>query len=175
MQWSQIRKQLTARLAPSLTRRMDFHVARYRGAHDELGRAWITFDGEEVVSLSDHQFEGEYYPLASEIRRLNKTDDYSSAESKSKYYAAYDTARAVTAAKGNFARWDFTLAARQFLSLSIDDALVAQDPLVRGLAVLDRRIGRSRLRKIAAIRSENPVVLKLLELRCAAEGVPTGI
>ena len=135
MQWSQLRKQLSDRLAPSLAKRLDFHVARYRKAHDEPGRAWVTLDGEEIISLSDQQFENEYYPLANEIRRVNQT-----VRNSLEYRAAYDSARSIiTATKGNFARWDFTTAAREFLSLSIEAALTDENPLVRALAVLDRR------------------------------------
>lgn len=170
MQWSQLRKQLSERLAPSLAKRVDFHVARYRTAHDELGRAWVTFDGDEVVSLSDQEFENEYYPLASEIRRINQAEDYSTQTTE--YRAAYDSAREITAAKGNFARWDFTTAARRFLTLPIEDALTAEDPLIRALAVLDRRVGKSRLRKMAASKAENPVIRRLLKVRCDAENVP---
>jgi predicted NACHT family NTPase len=171
MQWSQLRKQLGDRLAPSLAKRVDFHFARYRHSHDELGRAWITLDGEEVVDLSDHRFQNEYYPLAQAIRERSGATDFRDPEQRAEYHAAYDAAREITTAEGTFAGWDFTGAARRFLSLSIDDALASDDPLIRALAMLDRRVGKQRLRKISKDRAENPVVLKLLRIRCEAEGL----
>ena len=165
------RHQLAGRLAPSLAKRVDFHFARYRHSHDEPGRAWITVDGEEIVELSDHRFQNEYYPLAQKIREQNRATDFRDPEQRADYHAAYDAAREVTAAKGNFAGWDFTVAARRFLSLSIEDALASDDPLIRALAMLDRRVGKVRLRRLVEDKVENPVVLELLRVRCEAEGL----
>jgi len=61
-----------------------------------------------------------------------------------------------------------------FLSLPIEEALVSPSPLVRGLAVVDRRVGKRRLRKLAEQRDEHPFVQQLYAARCAAEGITPG-
>jgi hypothetical protein len=173
MRWTQLRKQLHERLAPSLASRLDFHVARYRRAHDDLGRAWITLDGVEVLEFSDIKFEAEYYALANDIREQNSATSFQDPAQKAEYYLAYEAARQITSAKANFARWDFTLAARKFLQTSIEDALMSEEPLLRALAVLDRRVGKSRLLELAKQKHENPLVTEILRLRCKAEHLQT--
>jgi hypothetical protein len=59
-----------------------------------------------------------------------------------------------------------------YLSLSIDEALALPSPLVRALAVVDRRVGKRRLASLAAGPKEHPLVRELLALRLAAEASP---
>lgn len=55
--------------------------------------------------------------------------------------------------------------------LTIDEALVATDPLVRLFAVLDRRVGKRRLPELAAAMENEPEWLRFFyRLRLAAEG-----
>lgn len=51
MNWSQVRIRIRERMDASLRDRIDLHVAQYR-TFGELGRAWITVDGEQVASWS---------------------------------------------------------------------------------------------------------------------------
>jgi hypothetical protein len=60
---------------------------------------------------------------------------------------------------------------KAYLRLSIGDALKADSPLVRGLAVIDRRVGKRRLRSLAIGPEEHPLVCELYRLRCEAEGI----
>jgi hypothetical protein len=48
MQWSKLKKQLDSRVSHSLKRRIGFHSTRYRGTHDQAGKASITFDNEMI-------------------------------------------------------------------------------------------------------------------------------
>ncbi|WP_337170189.1 hypothetical protein [Gemmatimonas aurantiaca] len=51
------------------------------------------------------------------------------------------------------------------------DALASSSPLFRALAVLDARVGKRRLRQLAATPDEHPLVRRLRVLRCEAEGI----
>jgi hypothetical protein len=62
---------------------------------------------------------------------------------------------------------------KAYLRLSIDDALKSASPLVRGLAVIDRRAGKRRLRGLAMGPEEHPLVRELYRLRCEADGTRT--
>lgn len=168
MRWSKIKANLDELRAPSLVGRLELYSTRYRHAHDDAGRAWVTFDGAEILNFSDLSFEREYYGLAHDIRRINDPQK----QSRAALWEAYDHARHVTQAKGNIARFDFAAAAVQYLTLTIDQALDSDHPLIRAFAIIDRRIGKRRLRALAQARSkEHPVVDKLLEVRCSVEGV----
>jgi hypothetical protein len=53
---------------------------------------------------------------------------------------------------------------REFLTLSIDAAIASSHPLIRMLAVLDRRCGQRRLARFNAA-AELPLVVQMLALR----------
>ncbi len=60
---------------------------------------------------------------------------------------------------------------KAYLRISIDDALKTDTPLVRALAVIDRRLGKRRLRSLDVGSDEHPLVRELYRLRCEAEGI----
>jgi hypothetical protein len=52
MRWSRIQKRFEELIAPALRGRVKVHVTAYRETKRfDLGRGWITVDGEEVVSI----------------------------------------------------------------------------------------------------------------------------
>jgi len=57
----------------------------------------------------------------------------------------------------------------QWAGLSLDDALVSENPIVRALSMVDRRLGKRRLRQIDLTNGEHPLVRMLFRLRCDAE------
>jgi hypothetical protein len=161
MQWSRLKAHLLDHLAPSLRGKLDVHAARYRRVHDEPGRVWFTLDKQEILQLSDSTFEYEYYGHVYDMKQLGST-----------VHEAHDQARTITTRKGNFARFDFARALNSYLNLPIDEALESVNVLHRALAVIDRRVGKRRLAKLAeAFELENPVVQVLLRVRCDAERI----
>jgi predicted RNA binding protein YcfA (HicA-like mRNA interferase family) len=60
----------------------------------------------------------------------------------------------------------------RFLSMSIDDALYFESPLVRCLALVGRRLGKRRLVQLSAQDERYPLAKELLTVRRSAEGVP---
>lgn len=49
--------------------------------------------------------------------------------------------------------------------LSIEEALQSENPVIRGIALLDRRLGKRRLREIRLTEAEHGFVHKMFELR----------
>lgn len=119
--------------------RVELRTTRYSKAHDEFGRSWITVDGREIVNMCNYLLSGDIV-------------------------ADRDPARFK---KGVFTGYDLSDAMRTFLAISIDDALHSENPLIRALAVLDRRVGRRRLARIDAAK-ELPFVRQLFALRSSA-------
>lgn len=64
----------------------------------------------------------------------------------------------------------FGQAVRAYLDLTLDQAMVSTDGLVRGLAFLDRRLGKRRLKKVEISELDGFSALTY-GLRCQAEGV----
>lgn len=51
MKWSKLKKKLESTLAANVAGRIQFHTTRYRQAHDQMGRSWITVDGTEITNM----------------------------------------------------------------------------------------------------------------------------
>jgi hypothetical protein len=54
------------------------------------------------------------------------------------------------------------------VSSSLEDALASPSPFIRALALLDRRVGKRRLR-LMEVENEHPIVRELFALRWTAE------
>ena len=52
MQWSQAQKRFELLLAPSFKNKLKVHITKYRDTLGfDIGRGWLTFDGDEIVSV----------------------------------------------------------------------------------------------------------------------------
>ncbi len=136
MRWSKLKQQVESMFADDVRGRVELRTTRYSKAHDQFGRSWITVDGQEIVNMSN------YLPSGSTIADNDPT----------------------RFERGVFAGYDLSQAMRLFITLSIDDALASDNPLIRALAVLDRRVGKRRLTRLVAA-DEQPLVKQLLALR----------
>jgi hypothetical protein len=143
MRWSKLKQQVEAMFADGVRGRVELRTTRYEKAHDRFGRSWITVDGREVANMSN------YLACGGSI-----ADGHP---------GRFDV--------GVFAGYDLPLAMRAYLTLSIDAAIASPNPLIRALAVLDRRAGGRRLARIDAA-SEVPLVRELLALRQSVRGAP---
>ena len=75
----------------------------------------------------------------------------------------------VERAPGQHDRPSFHQALADYLDLSISHAIASKDPMQRGLAMIDRRLGRRRFEALQLSPEEHPVVRQLYELRASAE------
>jgi hypothetical protein len=73
--WTKTKRALEALLAESVKKRVRYHVTRYSagGISYYFTRAWITWDGEEIVNFSTAKQEIETRQLA---RQLDELDTY---------------------------------------------------------------------------------------------------
>ena len=51
MKWSKIKKRFESQLAIVFQNRLHIHITEYTKANFDIGRAWITLDGEEIVGI----------------------------------------------------------------------------------------------------------------------------
>jgi hypothetical protein len=143
-------------LAPSVVGRVDAHLAGYRKAYEGRGRAWLMVDGREVASFCEFDFENAW---RDEGRREGPVGR-----------PFTDSAHATIRAAGVHDKSDLLDAMGTCIGSSIEQVLASPDPLVRALAMLDRRLGKRRLTNMA-VTSEHPLVAELHRLRCDAEAV----
>ncbi|MBK9333358.1 MAG: hypothetical protein IPM96_13350 [Ignavibacteria bacterium] len=75
-----------------------------------------------------------------------------------------------TVEKGEFFRADFLDVCWEFISMNIDEALKSDNPVIRSFAMLDRRLGKRRL-KLIDRENLHPLVSKCLNFRLECEGI----
>jgi hypothetical protein len=169
MQWSKLRSTVESRFAPALGRRVSLHQARYRHAREELGRVWISIDGRDAASFAtpDQWME----VRAEAVRLLDERDEWGTTAA---FERAEADAREHVRAAGIYSDAGAIAELRAFLSMPVEEALAAPSPLLRALAVLDARVGKRRLKALAAAPDLHPLVRTLLAVRCDAEGVRIG-
>jgi hypothetical protein len=84
---------------------------------------------------------------------------------------ALDMAARQLAAQGRHNQFEFYAAIREFLQMSIADALGSPDALHRSLAYLDARLGKRRLGQLASVRPATDMEVACLRTRLEAEGI----
>jgi hypothetical protein len=174
MDWSKLKQRTEARTADSIMGRVQFYNARYTHAHDGDGRGWITVDGREIANFCDHIARRAWDRVAADVLKANAEGWKDATPEQLAGWRNYETARWMRA-KGKLGRWEFNEALERYLSLPIYDALVSEEALIRALAMIDRRVGKRRLQRLAARDERQPLVRMLYELRCEAEGIPFGV
>lgn len=162
--WSGIRNKLEKEyLAESLRGRVTYFATSYSYAPDHVGRAAIRVDGEEVLKsdyFKKHSVQWECY------QELERNEEYSRIDT---WMKAWDEA----VNRGGFDNHSFYNAFDEFDNQSIEDSLQSQNVLVRIFAVLDRRVGERRLKKLSEMWENEPECLRyFLNLRMEAERIP---
>src|SRR5882672_6776996 len=129
MQWSKIRTRLRACVCPELCRRVDFHLTNYREYGSRAHEVWITVDGEKVFSASYCDYMISENVLHRE-KRLRTWDE--GKEGK----VAHDILTRAEIHDATITIYTF----REYLDSDPQDALVSSDPVLKSLAIIDRRI-----------------------------------
>ena len=174
MPWRQLTTALRDRITPALRKRVGLHQARYRYTREEVGRVWLTVDGREVVQFDTNSYVRRRAEVAGELREANRLRPYGDPGGQPDYLAADAAAVDILRRAGQYDDYSALADLEEYLSLSIEEALSSPSPLIRGLALIDRRVGKRRLRAIGPMNAEHPLVRELYELRCEADGIGSG-
>lgn len=151
MQWSQLKNRIESTFAVSIKGRIEIWSTRYRRAVHQYGESWITFDKQKIATMGTLRFEGARYDTA----RLNGFPWVEAVQ------AVHD--------QGIFDSRDLNSALFSYLSLSIDDAIESNNPIIQAFAILDRRFGKRRLADFD-VQGAHPLVQSFYMVRCQAEG-----
>ena len=156
MKWSKLRKELKDRLADNLKDRLDYHLTTYKNSTGYFGRAWITWDGKEILNFSNQDTWNEFQSYSNELAETH----YISHEG----IKATDRTEGKIIEKGEFSKYDFAENAFQFLNLNVRDAIKSNNPILKALAVVDKRIGKRTLNELNKVEN-HPMIKQLIELR----------
>jgi hypothetical protein len=153
MDWSKARHTLEKRFALPVQGRVAIHVTRYHRAHDQEGELWMTVDGKKVYGSSYYQFvkaRNELEPPSPDWRPA----------------ARHVAAELELQSRGVASHTSLISAAIESLNHSVDEMMRSPHPLIRALAVLDRRMGRRRLATLD-VSAEHELVRTAAALRAA--------
>lgn len=168
--WSKAKKKLKSFTCDSLKSRIDFHIINYRNAHDQLGRAVITVDKEEILSMCTIIAERALYRKEWDIRERQKID-YDIDEQKINLEVGLMAHKEIKA-KGILAQYDFFDALEEYLSSPLKSSLESHDIIIKIFSIIDRRVGKRTLQKLNdSIKSEDKIIKYFFKLRCEAEGL----
>lgn len=156
MRWSRLRKELKEKLADNLKDRLDYHLTTYKNSNGYIGRAWITWDGKEILNFSNQDTWNKYRSYSNELAGT----EYISH----KAIESFERTEGKIMEKGEFSKYDFSENAYLFLNMNIQEAANSENLILKSLAVVDKRIGKKTLLKIS--QSENhPIIKHLINLR----------
>lgn len=148
--WSKLKKEVESRFAPCVERRVELFMTGYHKFHNEVGRWAVKIDGEEVFGVGDC----ESWKYKHDERGSLKEQDHIS--------------------KGFHERDDLLHSLKEFMSLPIDMALESNDVIIRSLSVLDKRIGKRRLKTLRIHDTDHDLVRRCLLLRRECEEKKSG-
>jgi hypothetical protein len=171
MRWSKLTSSLDDLRAPALRSRVALHRARYRYTREEVGRVWVTIDGREAASFDTSTYLRRLAELGAERRDRRRGDTRERGHDEAAQLEADARAREMLRRAGQHDDYQAIVDLEAYLSIPIDEALASPSPLVRALAVIDRRVGKRRLRGLDIGPLEHPLVRELYFIRCEAEGV----
>lgn len=158
MRWSKVKKLVEDSFAESVKGRVKVYSTHYSLC--TCGRGWITVDKKELVNLCTELSRNKYRAVFHESSNV-------SCAAHSGVLNEERTPNKLVE-EGEFSRFDLHIACWNFLHQSIKDSLESENPLIKSLAVLNTRVGKCKLKKIAE-QELHPLTRALLDFRVKAE------
>ena len=178
LSWSGVRKILEQDfLCPALQGRVQYFCTHYHSAPDQYGRVCLRVDGKEYAKGNPYSYYvNSYHIMERQLKTEQSILCREWADGRFLYEeenaAAEQVVRQTAIWDGNFDICDFTQALEIYRNAPIGESLASPEPLVRMLAILDRRVGRRTLEKQKDRLAEQPPWLQFFyRLRLEAEGM----
>ena len=159
MQWSKLKTRIKDFICPELKDVIDFHVTRYRKAHSWISESWITVNGERIFDCGSRTYARE---AAYEL--LSHEGTAPAVEGENRNWNMHEVLRRREIHEPQH----MGEAMRAYLDLPIDEALKSDNPFIKALSIVDRRVGKRTIEKLQIDNSEHSLVKAFYELRCAS-------
>ena len=175
MRWSKTKMSIENLICEKLKNRLSIYATNYNTSLGEQRRIWLTLDGKEVFNASSAHFLMEHDKLWEEIK--NKTDKpfpeclYECYPQLAGKIDDLDYSMLILEQKNifNVDRVYDTLV--QYPNLSIEEALNSDNIIIQVFAIIDKRVGKRRLRHYVFNPDAHPLILRFYQIRCEAEGI----
>ena len=152
MQWSKLKTRIKMLISPVLRKRLDFHITSYRESHDGVEKAWVTLDGVKFFNCGHYDYEFSF--AEGFYAGMSKDELMEWLEKQEIHSPSYMVG-----------------SMRAYLDTSIAEALRSDNPFIKALAIIDRRVGKRTLEGIKIGGSEHTLVKSFYELRCGRRHV----
>jgi hypothetical protein len=157
MRWSRLKSVVEALFAPAVAGRLAIHTTRY--SNSSFGRAWLTWDGQELASFGDdnayHRRKLDMFGEPCVIPDAERTPGQLVED-------------------GEFSAFEFKDACFRFKDMDIEVAIHSPEPLIAALAAAHRKVGHQRV-VVLATDHPHPLVRQIAQLRITAELRPIPI
>lgn len=191
MAWSKTKQQLESFLCESLKGRVEYKSTAYRYLPDKPGKCFIQVDKKEVLHMSEQKACVKWYQSEQEVKNdssiLLPIDEKDIETVRVEGGGKIPEERLIVIARGKkladyakriiiaqtlLSKSDFYTMANLYLSSNVNQCLSSDDILLNILALIDRRVGKKRLRDMRDVISlRHPVVQYFYNLRCEVEGI----
>ncbi len=164
MRWTRVRKLIREGFADSVRDRVDLRVTnadpRGTSRRDTCNEGWISVDGTVVAHIDPHR-----------LRKLTLTIPAPHGGAGERQVVLIVEPRQeqkvpAGAEVGEFL--DVPQACWEYLHSNLSKSLLSSDPFISSLAVLNAKVGRQRLRRMAT-RNLHPLTRAMLNFRLEAE------
>jgi len=169
--WSKWKKNMEDLVCEDLKDRINFYATVYRKTHDQRGKVWIELDKEVIFEANTLEWEIEYFSLANEIRKINNCTEFRDKSQSKGYYQAYDDAEKILKGKHKIDEFHFYNAMKKYLTSSFEDSLKSDDTLTRILCLIDKRLGKRRLKEFRIKNDDCEAIKKIYNVRCQLSGI----
>mgnify|MGYP003571713958 CR=1 FL=1 len=183
MNWNKLRKQLEGFINPSLEKRIEYLASGYRFRNDKKTQALITVDKQEIFNMNKgiikwYDNEQEIikddallvFVTSEDLEMTRKAMGDGVPEERLQVIARKNKkstyAKKIMNAQNNLLKSDFKVLANEFLSGSVDECLKSDDIILNILAIIDRRVGKKRLKSMEReMNLKHPIVQYFYDLR----------
>lgn len=176
MRWSKLKQMAEGFLCEPLKGRVEYHWIIHRKSHDQPGTFRVTFDGTEIFRASDIPYNiasttrGQELTKERAIDPLKWDSDWKKmwvSKELKQLHAAYDDAEIEVKQSGIYPAWEIITLLFDYTQMPFENALAHEHPVIRAIALLDRRLGK---RRWASIHVETELEWKFYAIRNELNG-----
>ncbi|MBT2279752.1 hypothetical protein J7E51_17590 [Priestia megaterium] len=177
MKWTKVKGNMESLICDKLKHRLSIHLTQYNVSLGEQKRIWITLDKKEIFNASSANYLMEHDKLWAEIK---KETDKPFPDCLYECFPEFvgrtndlDYTTGILEDKGIFNVDLVYVAFIQYPQLSIDNALNSERVIIKAFALLDKRLGKRKLKNLRYSSNVHPLILEFYKLRCKVEGIMT--
>lgn len=188
--WSKVKQQMESFLAPTLSGVVQYSSGSYRYSKEKQGQCYLKAEGMEVFSVNKSMDDIFWCKTEQELKKMQNVECRVTEVEIEAFHQAKpmiplervqvilkeqkenDCRKRIIDTQNQLWKSDFMTEATKYLASSVDKSLESDNILAQVFAIIDRRMGKSRLRKLKdEIDQKHSVVKYFYQLRCKAEGI----